>query len=121
MISTLNISLDKTSSAAPVPPFLRMHVHMHTVSRDGIRLRTITGLFSWYQPDTIVHWIIDGRPYLFLANEGDSKQEARRVKDLLSLDANVFRNNTAVRQVRGVGEWGDATEQRGTSGVQLCE
>ncbi|GLI71211.1 hypothetical protein VaNZ11_016331 [Volvox africanus] len=64
---------------------------------DGTRLRKFKGLYSWYQPDTIVHAIIGDKPYLFIANEGDTKAESRRVKELLNLDTGVFPNVTAVR------------------------
>jgi hypothetical protein len=62
-------------------------------------MRNLSGVVSWYQPDTIVHATIGKSNYLFIANEGDSKGEARRVKELTSLDPSVFKNATAVRQV----------------------
>ncbi|PNW79594.1 hypothetical protein CHLRE_08g359300v5 [Chlamydomonas reinhardtii] len=66
--------------------------------RDGTRLRTVPGLYSWLQPDTIVHEAIGARSYLFIANEGDSKSESLSVKDLTAaaLDPEVFPNATAL-------------------------
>lgn len=70
--------------------------------RDGTRLRTVPGLYSWLQPDTIVHEAIGARSYLFIANEGDSKSESLSVKDLTAaaLDPEVFPNATALVAVR---------------------
>ncbi|KAG2500145.1 hypothetical protein HYH03_001727 [Edaphochlamys debaryana] len=59
--------------------------------RDGTLLRNLTSVVSWYQPDTIVHTTINRIPYLVIANEGDSKEEALRVSDLKDrLDPAVF-------------------------------
>ncbi|KXZ51631.1 hypothetical protein GPECTOR_12g595 [Gonium pectorale] len=62
--------------------------------KDGpAKLRTQPGLYSWYQPDTITHAFIAGQSYLFMANEGDSKAESLRVKDLAGgLDPVAFPN-----------------------------
>ncbi|GIL80117.1 hypothetical protein Vretimale_12940 [Volvox reticuliferus] len=70
---------------------------------DGTRIRKFKGLYSWYQPDTIVHSIIGGKPYLFIANEGDTKAESRRVKELANLDSTVFPNVTTIRQDNELG------------------
>ncbi|EFJ40680.1 hypothetical protein VOLCADRAFT_119898, partial [Volvox carteri f. nagariensis] len=60
---------------------------------DGIRIRNHTGVYSWYQPDTIVHATIGTGSYLFIANEGDSKGESRRVKELASLDPHTTQDS----------------------------
>ncbi|KAG2426149.1 hypothetical protein HXX76_013130 [Chlamydomonas incerta] len=66
--------------------------------KDGTRLRTVPGLYSWLQPDTIVHKAIGSRSYLFIANEGDSKAEALAAKDLTpaALDPAVFPDAAAL-------------------------
>ncbi|KAG2435971.1 hypothetical protein HYH02_011684 [Chlamydomonas schloesseri] len=66
--------------------------------KDGTRLRPVPGLYSWQQPDTIVHEAIGARSYLFIANEGDSKAEALAAKDLTAaaLDPEAFPNAAAL-------------------------
>ncbi len=65
------------------------------------RLRSYANVYSWFQPDTIVHTSIGGEPYLVMANEGDSKEEALRVK-ALKLDPVAFPNAAALQ---AVGRW----------------
>ncbi|UZO77535.1 choice-of-anchor I family protein [Microcystis aeruginosa str. Chao 1910] len=48
-------------------------------------------VFGLYQPDTIATVTIAGQTYLITANEGDTRDEARRVSTL-TLDPNVFPN-----------------------------
>jgi hypothetical protein len=47
--------------------------------RNGINLTTWTNVNLWFQPDTIDFRTIGGVGYLFIANEGDSKEEKQRV------------------------------------------
>lgn len=62
------------------------------------RLRSYANVYSWYQPDTIVYTTIGGEAYLVMANEGDSKEEALRVK-ALKLDPTAFPNAAALQAV----------------------
>ncbi|PNH05822.1 Gigasin-3a [Tetrabaena socialis] len=68
-------------------------------SNNGTSLRSFDNLYSWFQPDTITYAKMGRRGLLFLANEGDSKEEALRVKDLAGgLDPTAFPNAALLRQ-----------------------
>lgn len=58
----------------------------------GINIATYDNVYMWRQPDTIVERKIGETKYYFIANEGDSKEEALRVKDIGkdNFDMSVF-------------------------------
>lgn len=55
-----------------------------------------------YQPDTIATVTIAGQTYLITANEGDTRDEARRVSSL-TLDPNVFTNAAQLQLPENLG------------------
>ncbi|KAB0241041.1 PEP-CTERM sorting domain-containing protein [Microcystis aeruginosa EAWAG127a] len=59
-------------------------------------------VFGLYQPDTIATVTIAGQTYLITANEGDTRDEARRVSTL-TLDPNVFPNAANLQLARNLG------------------
>ncbi|MDB9415643.1 choice-of-anchor I family protein [Microcystis aeruginosa] len=59
-------------------------------------------VFGLYQPDTIATVTIAGQTYLITANEGDTRDEARRVSTL-TLDPNVFPNAAHLQLARNLG------------------
>ena len=59
-------------------------------------------VFGLYQPDTIATVTIAGQTYLITANEGDTRDEARRVSTL-TLDPNVFPDPTDLQLARNLG------------------
>lgn len=59
-------------------------------------------VFGLYQPDTIATVTIAGQTYLITANEGDTRDEARRVSTL-TLDPNVFPNAANLQLVQNLG------------------
>ena len=66
---------------------------------DGINMRTWANVYMWHQPDTIAYHKIAGRGYVFTANEGDAKEEKRRVGDmpLCAWDPVAFPNLTVMQ------------------------
>ncbi|MBE9263005.1 choice-of-anchor I family protein [Microcystis sp. LEGE 00066] len=59
-------------------------------------------VFGLYQPDTIATVTIAGQTYLITANEGDTRDEARRVSSL-TLDPNVFPNAAELQLAQNLG------------------
>ena len=59
-------------------------------------------VFGLYQPDTIATVTIAGQTYLITANEGDTRDEARRVSTL-TLDPNVFPDPTNLQLAQNLG------------------
>lgn len=59
-------------------------------------------VFGLYQPDTIATVTIAGQTYLITANEGDTRDEARRVSTL-TLDPNVFPNAANLKLTQNLG------------------
>jgi len=59
-------------------------------------------VFGLYQPDTIATVTIAGQTYLITANEGDTRNEARRVSTL-TLDPNVFPNAAQLQLAQNLG------------------
>jgi len=59
-------------------------------------------VFGLYQPDTIATVTIAGQTYLITANEGDTRDEARRVSTL-TLDPNVFPNAAELQLAQNLG------------------
>ncbi|GCL50248.1 protein of unknown function DUF1555 [Microcystis aeruginosa NIES-3804] len=59
-------------------------------------------VFGLYQPDTIATFTIAGQTYLITANEGDTRDEARRVSSL-TLDPNVFPNAAELQLAQNLG------------------
>ncbi|KAG1680585.1 hypothetical protein FOA52_015033 [Chlamydomonas sp. UWO 241] len=65
--------------------------------RDGIpNLKNFDNVLMWRQPDTIRYLRMGDKHLLFIANEGDSKEEALRVKDIdvSMFDTTAFPNQT---------------------------
>lgn len=61
-------------------------------------------VFGLYQPDTIATFTIAGQTYLITANEGDTRNEARRVSNQnLTLDPNVFPNAATLKLTQNLG------------------
>ena len=66
-----------------------------------IEFAPVAKLFGIYMPDAIAYFNYNGTPYLFTANEGDSREytaftEMKRVKDV-SLDATNFPTATTLK------------------------
>jgi hypothetical protein len=59
-------------------------------------------VFGLYQPDTIATVTIAGQTYLITANEGDTRNEARRVSTL-TLDPNVFPDAANLKLTQNLG------------------
>jgi len=59
-------------------------------------------VFGLYQPDTIATVTIAGQTYLITANEGDTRNEARRVSTL-TLDPNAFPNAAQLQLAQNLG------------------
>ena len=59
-------------------------------------------VFGLYQPDTIATVTIAGQTYLITANEGDTRDEARRVSTV-TLDPNVFPNAATLKLTQNLG------------------
>ena len=59
-------------------------------------------VFGLYQPDTIATVTIAGQTYLISANEGDTRNEARRVSTL-TLDPNAFPNAAQLQLAQNLG------------------
>ena len=59
-------------------------------------------VFGLYQPDTIATVTIAGQTYLITANEGDTRNEARRVSTL-TLDPNAFPNAANLKLTQNLG------------------
>ncbi|MFN9316901.1 MAG: choice-of-anchor I family protein [Microcystis sp.] len=59
-------------------------------------------VFGLYQPDTIATVTIAGQTYLISANEGDTRNEARRVSTL-TLDPNAFPNAATLKLTQNLG------------------
>lgn len=59
-------------------------------------------VFGLYQPDTIATVTIAGQTYLITANEGDTRNEARRVSTL-TLDPNAFPNAAQLKLTQNLG------------------
>ncbi len=59
-------------------------------------------VFGLYQPDTIATVTIAGQTYLISANEGDTRNEARRVSTL-TLDPNAFPNAANLKLTQNLG------------------
>ncbi|CCI12589.1 Genome sequencing data, contig C309 (modular protein) [Microcystis aeruginosa PCC 9806] len=59
-------------------------------------------VFGLYQPDTIATVTIAGQTYLISANEGDTRNEARRVSTL-TLDPTVFPNAATLKLTENLG------------------
>lgn len=59
-------------------------------------------VFGLYQPDTIATVTIAGQTYLITANEGDTRDEARRVSSL-TLDPNAFPNAAELQLAQNLG------------------
>lgn len=59
-------------------------------------------VFGLYQPDTIATVTIAGQTYLISANEGDTRNEARRVSTL-TLDPDVFPNAATLKLTQNLG------------------
>ena len=59
-------------------------------------------VFGLYQPDTIATVTIAGQTYLISANEGDTRNEARRVSTL-TLDPNAFPNAAQLKLNQNLG------------------
>ncbi|MCA2554300.1 MAG: choice-of-anchor I family protein, partial [Microcystis sp. M04BS1] len=59
-------------------------------------------VFGLYQPDTIATVTIAGQTYLITANEGDTRNEARRVSTL-TLDPTVFPNAATLKLAQNLG------------------
>ncbi|WP_419546325.1 choice-of-anchor I family protein [Microcystis sp.] len=59
-------------------------------------------VFGLYQPDTIATVTIAGQTYLITANEGDTRDEARRVSTV-TLDPNVFPNAATLKLNQNLG------------------
>ncbi|GCL59323.1 choice-of-anchor I family protein [Microcystis aeruginosa] len=59
-------------------------------------------VFGLYQPDTIATVTIAGQTYLITANEGDTRNEARRVSTL-TLDPNAFPNAATLKLAQNLG------------------
>jgi hypothetical protein len=59
-------------------------------------------VFGLYQPDTIATVTIAGQTYLITANEGDTRDEARRVSTL-TLDPNAFPNAANLKLTQNLG------------------
>jgi hypothetical protein len=59
-------------------------------------------VFGLYQPDTIATVTIAGQTYLITANEGDTRNEARRVSTL-TLDPNAFPNAAQLQLTQNLG------------------
>jgi hypothetical protein len=59
-------------------------------------------VFGLYQPDTIATVTIAGQTYLITANEGDTRNEARRVSTL-TLDPNAFPNAATLKLTQNLG------------------
>ena len=59
-------------------------------------------VFGLYQPDTIATVTIAGQTYLISANEGDTRDEARRVSTL-TLDPNAFPNAAQLKLNQNLG------------------
>ncbi|CAO5042363.1 Alkaline phosphatase [Microcystis aeruginosa] len=61
-------------------------------------------VFGLYQPDTIATVTIAGQTYLISANEGDTRNEARRVSNQnLILDPDVFPNAATLKLTQNLG------------------
>ncbi len=61
-------------------------------------------VFGLYQPDTIATVTIAGQTYLISANEGDTRNEARRVSNQnLTLDPNAFPNAAQLKLNQNLG------------------
>ncbi|GEA25967.1 hypothetical protein MiAbW_00507 [Microcystis aeruginosa NIES-4325] len=61
-------------------------------------------VFGLYQPDTIATVTIAGQTYLITANEGDTRNEARRVSNPnLILDPDVFPNAATLKLTQNLG------------------
>jgi hypothetical protein len=61
-------------------------------------------VFGLYQPDTIATVTIAGQTYLITANEGDTRNEARRVSNQnLILDPDVFPNAATLKLTQNLG------------------
>ncbi|MCA2711934.1 MAG: choice-of-anchor I family protein [Microcystis sp. M015S2] len=61
-------------------------------------------VFGLYQPDTIATVTIAGQTYLITANEGDTRNEARRVSNQnLILDPNAFPNAAQLQLAQNLG------------------
>lgn len=61
-------------------------------------------VFGLYQPDTIATVTIAGQTYLISANEGDTRNEARRVSNQnLILDPNAFPNAATLKLAQNLG------------------
>jgi hypothetical protein len=59
-------------------------------------------VFGLYQPDTIATVTVAGQTYLITANEGDTRNEARRVSNL-TLDPNAFPNAAELQLAQNLG------------------
>ncbi|NCS30143.1 MAG: PEP-CTERM sorting domain-containing protein [Microcystis aeruginosa F13-15] len=59
-------------------------------------------VFGLYQPDTIATVTIAGQTYLITANEGDTRNESRRVSTL-TLDPNAFPNAAQLQLAQNLG------------------
>ncbi|NCQ93762.1 MAG: PEP-CTERM sorting domain-containing protein [Microcystis wesenbergii Mw_QC_S_20081001_S30D] len=59
-------------------------------------------VFGLYQPDTIATVTIAGQTYLITANEGDTRDEAKRVSTL-TLDPNTFPNAADLQLTQNLG------------------
>ena len=78
--------------------------------RNGINLTTWTNVNLWYQPDTIDFRTIGGVGYIFIANEGDSKEEKLRVASVggtngANFDSAAFPNAQALMATTSLGRF----------------
>lgn len=59
-------------------------------------------VFGLYQPDAIAAYQVDGQTYYLTANEGDSRDEAARIQDLI-LDPTVFPDAATLQGEQNLG------------------
>eukprot|EP00798_Chlamydomonas_sp_ICE-L_P028959 gene28959-32152_t len=91
-IARINLRSEQVESIMPLGARDLSLSQADVSDKDGINIRNWDNVHLWYQPDTIASYKINDVLYLFTANEGDSKEEKRRVKDLevSQFDTSVF-------------------------------
>lgn len=89
--------------------------------RDGVINISTWPVSSFYMPDSIVSFSINGKSYLITANEGDDRddflasEETARVKDL-TLDPAVFPNASTLQKDQNLGRLTVSTIDGNTDG-----